>query len=835
MTMEIETSDRASPSPLSALKGVRTALVTEDTRNSEERESEPSQEWEPLEERARGPSGKPSGKTVLLGTEARIWTSFVHIIPMVVAGVLVRINLQRWFWFYEADAFLDLPLGINISIQTISNALQLAAKLHELLVVASLAAITVKVVKRKLVESELPLGLLTGAYRVGDLQYFSTGYFWGGVFSTSLLLGLFLLVNTIVATLVGPASAILMVPELDWFPAEDAFSNLQGPGPIIYDSSPNETWPRVLDVTASPSNESVFGCDLDAGRVAYWCPLGGFSTLWNWVAGWGISSLTNSPDFREPSGAVRREIISSSISRGGLFGVDAIDAFLDIHPYLRGNTTYTTTVSMAPLLTIGRLINYLEFKGVNIGSLSQSKNKKFRMTTLASSPIYQPLVQTRCVGYDRDNISDSNEPYFDNTYAECFGDPECERLTATSRWVIPRVLWNLTGTDFGAAFLNPDAIGGIPLHAVVQAPYYREKEEDVKIWLFACVIVAHWAPSVLTVSPSESDVVQSNITDPTEFFLVNYDDFFDPKMPNRSTSQYPMGPAIHFTDGWTNLLDPIFTNVTSITNTSATTDETALSRLLSPLLINLSGDLNESMVFNPAGTAEQKHRAQSTLQNVIGSFVADALARVNSKKKRYAVKVDNSTHMQLISIDQAMGLDARDIILQFENDTVLYGSAKVPLPNLTYEEFRRGYEQNITRFDFEVDKYGYGSGKEGPTMRFALAVMYMYFSLIGLYTIYVAVLIYLRRPNGVPTVDAWGDLQNLLLLAWAAKSDPEHVPGSSLDGAWRKFGIWSSQVGIRVDDTGRAQLQMVTGAGGEKIRNPSPDGMEKLQRDKKYL
>jgi hypothetical protein len=79
-------------------------------------------------------------------------------------------------------------------------------------------------------------------------------------------------------------------------------------------------------------------------------------------------------------------------------------------------------------------------------------------------------------------IFQTNEAYFDNTYVECFGDAECEKLTATSRWVISPSVWNSTDMEFGA-----------------------------------------------TISPSESDLVQSNITDPAQFFKVEYEDFFHPE------------------------------------------------------------------------------------------------------------------------------------------------------------------------------------------------------------------------------------------------------------------------------------------------------------------
>ena len=216
-----------------------------------------------------------AGAEILQGNSARLWASAVHIVPMVVGIILVRMSVRRWYWFNEeltGFALLDFPF--YGSTDTIRNALQLVAKLYELVVVASLATLTLKVFKRQLVESKLPIGLLTGAYRVGDIRY---------IFSPSFVVGL--------NSLVGPASAILMVPELDWYPVRYAFDELPGPVVTFYDRAPSHTWPDVLE--ASALLDSLEGCDSDIGGYPFWCPAGGFPEIRNWVSGWRISLLRN--------------------------------------------------------------------------------------------------------------------------------------------------------------------------------------------------------------------------------------------------------------------------------------------------------------------------------------------------------------------------------------------------------------------------------------------------------------------------------------------------------------------------------------------------------------
>ncbi|KXX77940.1 hypothetical protein MMYC01_205916 [Madurella mycetomatis] len=199
-------------------------------------------ESEPIGDHAgKEVTGKQEGRRgipVILGISARPWTSLVHVVPLGITAFIVYINFARWYWFGE-----DHDLDLILLASTINNTLQFVAKVHELLVIASLGALTIKTFKRRLVESNLPLGLLTGAYRVGDVPYIFSSTFWSSLYSPGKLLALSVAVNTIVATLVGPASAILLVPELDWFPFPDAFSKIQPP--TFYNRSLEETWLRV--------------------------------------------------------------------------------------------------------------------------------------------------------------------------------------------------------------------------------------------------------------------------------------------------------------------------------------------------------------------------------------------------------------------------------------------------------------------------------------------------------------------------------------------------------------------------------------------------------------
>ncbi|KAI8278975.1 hypothetical protein K4K56_012915 [Colletotrichum sp. SAR 10_98] len=141
---------------------------------------------------------------------------------------------MQLFWYPEHGVEPFSNIHIKLSATVISNLLQLASKIHEIMIVASLASISVAMFKRRLVGKGVRLGFLTGGYRVGDLEYLLSGAFWKqgkGVTLNIWEIGLvaYLVFATIMSTVVGPASAILLVPSLGWFDLDGAFQDVRMP------------------------------------------------------------------------------------------------------------------------------------------------------------------------------------------------------------------------------------------------------------------------------------------------------------------------------------------------------------------------------------------------------------------------------------------------------------------------------------------------------------------------------------------------------------------------------------------------------------------------------
>ncbi|KAK4201326.1 hypothetical protein QBC40DRAFT_324459 [Triangularia verruculosa] len=179
-----------------------------------------------------------------LGGENR-WISvgkrfLIHMIPVATTVLLVSINLSQHFIGVELD-------GIPDQDDEKLGALQVAAKVHELLILASLSVVVFEAVLYELVFGQgLPLGLMGAGFSFSSVGYFLSRDFWVLHFFDACQrprqrrwgLLILLLIGGLMGLLAGPASAVLMVPrELDW-PVGGAYIWLNGTNESL--------WPNTL-------------------------------------------------------------------------------------------------------------------------------------------------------------------------------------------------------------------------------------------------------------------------------------------------------------------------------------------------------------------------------------------------------------------------------------------------------------------------------------------------------------------------------------------------------------------------------------------------------------
>lgn len=152
------------------------------------------------------------------GWTRHLYGSIVHIPALLMTLVVLVVGSREFYWYSEDGALIT---DYRVDAGTIKNVLQLVAKLHELLIVASLSSIALAMFRRSLITVGVRLGFLTGGYRVGDIAYLKSAAFWRqGVAMSNfwdVLLPGFVFLATVMSTIVGPASAVLLVPTLGWY------------------------------------------------------------------------------------------------------------------------------------------------------------------------------------------------------------------------------------------------------------------------------------------------------------------------------------------------------------------------------------------------------------------------------------------------------------------------------------------------------------------------------------------------------------------------------------------------------------------------------------------
>lgn len=131
--------------------------------------------------------------------------TLLYLLPVAGATTIVVFNLTSTF------------VGtVNINVLT---ALQFAAKFLEILIQTSIAAVVLAIVRLWAFDANgLPFGGLIAPYRTQDISSLWSLEFWACLTAPSLnwrrkvWLGLVLTTAVILASVVGPASAILMIP-----------------------------------------------------------------------------------------------------------------------------------------------------------------------------------------------------------------------------------------------------------------------------------------------------------------------------------------------------------------------------------------------------------------------------------------------------------------------------------------------------------------------------------------------------------------------------------------------------------------------------------------------
>lgn len=204
----------------------------------------------------------------------------VHSIALGTICALFWVNFSNHF---KSNFQVKMTERRNLEIKL----LQLGAKLHELVMLSSLSFIVFHYMRKLLTgRNGIPFGLVGAPYVTQSPATVVKQPFLVG-FRHSWPFGLLLVVVCVLSVLVGPSSAIAMIPSLNWFELKEPWP--KGDQTIWYANRPahefptDQLWPTVFNAADWFNSTGEADCKENSFISRVYCPAAGYPDIWRWV------------------------------------------------------------------------------------------------------------------------------------------------------------------------------------------------------------------------------------------------------------------------------------------------------------------------------------------------------------------------------------------------------------------------------------------------------------------------------------------------------------------------------------------------------------------------
>ncbi|KPM34874.1 hypothetical protein AK830_g11699 [Neonectria ditissima] len=712
-------------------------------------------------------NGKPGPATPSIETTAlskkiiSFTTIIIHLVALGSTIAIVQLRLRRLYWADVADVTNDYNMKGYVPREEILYSLQFAAKMHEVIVVASLSAMLMHFVRRMLVGSGVPFGVMMGAHQVGSIQWLASLSFVDPIVrgSPRLRVRLFALLVGFVglfANVVGPSSAIALLPTLDWWPAADP---LAGPALITYIFRNSSTlFPQEL----IDPNPACLNGSLDTLQA---CPGAGFDALLSWSMAFsrGDSGRENITMSQKPVNAMRHLAARKPLDKAP-------------------GAAMATTITSSLLNVVGLLASSIEFTSMIWKQLGNSA--RVRLVTSDITPLYAPVVEVRCGAFDYfpSVTNTSNE----TVSFRSFDDTPPTHSSGISYPLSPE-LWNISSYPNSLHF-KWSSIPGQPdlLGAVVLAPYvwplgrYDAPDYSQESLIIPCTIRAWWAPVKLLLDHKTEKIVSSNIsiTDDDDPFWLNSTEL---------GSRYSLSDPIHIDPRWAESLNTRF-NKTN-TNFELFGNVTAMEGLLLPWVAPRSEvpdaskveDMWEFSAYQFETTIDDLGEYAALVKNaiaeVLGMALCDGLAR--------------AVPPPIASFPGSWDESSPFYWGQFSNGNESAEDELVYLVNQTDMDTADHSDAPGTWVVFEALRYGWGYNLESRSARVGVSILFVYLVMLFVYAAYY--FIFMAGGRGW-TSTAWTNMGDVVALALISRP-PGGIRMSGVK--FRKFQDWSMRLLVR--------------------------------------
>ena len=343
--------------------------------------------------------GAPSEEPKLLATHSKhraATVCLIHVMPVLASIVLAAMNLKGFYIGAQLSGSSDPSTQAiyRLYLQTTAKLLVRSVKDHtdianeclfqELAAVASLGVIVLDVVRYLLFfdDQGLPLGLAGTKMKFNDVTLLASPAFWSGIrglnsWRKKILVTLLIVICCLLATFLGPSSALLLIPVVrtDWAAG----------GTLFWLSGNTSTlWPDTLDFSSIGGQE----CLMPTADKIYAENLNNSGCIWYWTS--GLTQYTKDLHFGT-----------------GIFNVTVFDAIAAREVQRRPSGDTWALSSMAHIarmaLAIGmQWIDAALFANENWSPLRTGRSFLFRQRSGTVTKVHSPVpaVRTKCGVYE---------------------------------------------------------------------------------------------------------------------------------------------------------------------------------------------------------------------------------------------------------------------------------------------------------------------------------------------------------------------------------------------------------------------------------------------------
>jgi hypothetical protein len=670
-------------------------------------------------------------------SQRHLWAQLLIHLPSIATTIsVVSLTFRNVFWARPVP-----------EMNSVLNALQFAARVHESLIILSLSAIVLSRLHLELVgQRGVSIGLLCSGYQLSSLTYIFSWELWGGMFGRpsrrlqQLPLIFLVLVALILALLSSPSSAITMIPKLDWWP----YTRLAPRNSVrfeVYMKNPEGSlFPETLRASDLPSS-----CFTDVADRNSICPSAGLPRL----MAEPVFTTTIALPFTGYSSSATN--LTMSIRGSG------VARYLSgaVTPLKRGRFATTTVPDFVASVLAWYWTKLQAAQYTERGYTSELQKAAPRLMIKAnlaptSSALHKPLVRALCIGFPPESPTiefpeiEGNQPIDDRTEFSktILSIPRAKISNITSADGSGR--GNFTWTDLEGASVVNKSLGAIFVQPLVN--------KDNPNSIYACTLDAKWLPVDAWIDPSVDSVVH-------EPHAADVKAAIDGDEAGGS-----LLPSIHVEPGWGNSLNVLYN-----TGDSNVTAMEAIGTYCS-----------KATMSTPPEVLSADRLMPRCLTTALGLYLADGLSRLRNPLPLYLVRIEHEGSQTKNVIPLAPGQDINHFITKGQN--------------ATYEELQD--ETKYLRIYLPVYRYGYGYGFRGIAIYIAVGTLLIHVLLCFIHLVSVV--------RSGTSNEAGPTMSEMLLLA--INSPPMERSRSVATGVG-KMETWRELVRFR--NTSEGQIGLV--------------------------